>query len=221
MSEDTAPPAADRSVEEGGVYSNSAASLYSQSLRSGEWPTAASMMWDDLMDEDADQDVVLDGAVPTVRGGHGGGLIELPLSYNLTGHTGSFMYMAPEVFNRKPYNESVDVFSLGVILYELFSRSLLIYTHTPANSARDCEHYASRVAEGYRPKHPKTVPDDVWAIIEACWQQNPAARPAASEVLQQLQGLLPAGTDLSRLQGLRWPEPGQAVRTLWQAQHLS
>lgn len=46
------------------------------------------------------------------------------------------------------------------------------------------------VAKGFRPKRPKPVPDEIWTIIEACWQQDPAARPAASEVLQQLQQLL-------------------------------
>jgi hypothetical protein len=45
-----------------------------------------------------EQELLLDGGVPAVGGVHGGALIELPLSYNLTGHTGSFMYMAPEVF---------------------------------------------------------------------------------------------------------------------------
>lgn len=94
------------------------------------------------------------------------------------------------VLQRKAYNEAVDVFSLGVILYELFSRTLLIYTHTPANDASDCERYAARVAEGYRPKRPKSIPDEVWRIIEACWQQEPTDRPAASDVLRQLQQLL-------------------------------
>lgn len=52
-----------------------------------------------MQEEDADQEQLLDGPVPPVGAGHGGGLIELPLSYNLTGHTGSYMYMAPECFN--------------------------------------------------------------------------------------------------------------------------
>ena len=46
---------------------------------------------------ETDQELLLDSAVPAVGSGHGG-LIELPLSYNLTGHTGSLMYMAPEVY---------------------------------------------------------------------------------------------------------------------------
>jgi hypothetical protein len=49
-------------------------------------------------EDEVEQELLLDGGVPAVAGVHGGALIELPLSYNLTGHTGSFMYMAPEVY---------------------------------------------------------------------------------------------------------------------------
>jgi hypothetical protein len=55
-----------------------------------------------LQEDDVEQELLLDGCVPPVGSGHGGAQIELPLSYNLTGHTGSFMYMAPEVYNVSP-----------------------------------------------------------------------------------------------------------------------
>ena len=38
----------------------------------------------------------------------------------MTGQTGSYMYMAPEVFNSKPYDEKADVFSFGCMLSEMF-----------------------------------------------------------------------------------------------------
>lgn len=96
----------------------------------------------------------------------------------------------PLLLQHKPYNESVDVFSMGVMLYELFSRSLLIYTHTPANNPEDCEHYAAQISNGFRPKRVKAMTDEVWELIEACWDQDPAARPAARVVLLRLQRLL-------------------------------
>jgi serine/threonine protein kinase len=34
---------------------------------------------------------------------------------------GSPLYMAPELVNRQPYNEKVDVWSLGVVTYQLLS----------------------------------------------------------------------------------------------------
>ena len=36
-----------------------------------------------------------------------------------TGTTGSCVYMAPEVHLLQPYNEKVDVFSFGVMMYEV------------------------------------------------------------------------------------------------------
>ncbi|CAN0454116.1 unnamed protein product, partial [Laminaria digitata] len=39
--------------------------------------------------------------------------------YNMTGETGSARYMAPEVAESRPYNEKVDVYSYGVILWEM------------------------------------------------------------------------------------------------------
>ncbi len=46
-------------------------------------------------------------------------------TFDLTGKTGSFMYMAPEVFDSEAYNEKADVFSFACIMSELFSRFIL------------------------------------------------------------------------------------------------
>jgi serine/threonine protein kinase len=40
--------------------------------------------------------------------------------YEMTGETGSYRYMAPEVFRHEPYNTKVDVYSYAMILYYLF-----------------------------------------------------------------------------------------------------
>lgn len=41
--------------------------------------------------------------------------------YKMTGETGSYRFMAPEVFQHKTYNEKVDVYSYAVIVYWVFS----------------------------------------------------------------------------------------------------
>jgi serine/threonine protein kinase len=46
-------------------------------------------------------------------------LREASAKYELTGQTGSLMYMAPEVYNGQPYNEKADVFSFGMMMYEV------------------------------------------------------------------------------------------------------
>ena len=39
----------------------------------------------------------------------------------MTGGTGTMRYMAPEVYLNKPYSLKVDVYSLGLIIYYLFT----------------------------------------------------------------------------------------------------
>ncbi|CAM9860297.1 unnamed protein product [Discosporangium mesarthrocarpum] len=39
--------------------------------------------------------------------------------YEMTGETGSMRYMAPEVVESLPYNEKVDVYAFGLLLWEM------------------------------------------------------------------------------------------------------
>ncbi len=45
--------------------------------------------------------------------------------FDLTTQTGSALYMSPETHLGQPYNEKTDVFSFGMVLYELMARSVL------------------------------------------------------------------------------------------------
>ena len=40
-------------------------------------------------------------------------------NYAMTGYTGSLRYMAPEVAQRLPYNEKVDVYSYGIMVWQM------------------------------------------------------------------------------------------------------
>jgi serine/threonine protein kinase len=58
-------------------------------------------------------------------------------TYKMSGNTGTLIYMAPEVALNKPYTEKVDIYSFGIILWQLasgvvpFSGTYYIYTYTP------------------------------------------------------------------------------------------
>ena len=48
----------------------------------------------------------------------------------LTSIKGTPLYMAPELVQEQPYNHTVDLWSLGVILYELFVGQPPFYTNS-------------------------------------------------------------------------------------------
>jgi len=103
------------------------------------------------------------------------------------------MYMAPEIFQRQPYCETVDAFSFGTILYEVFSGSLLLVSHTDVGSPRAATTYAHRVALGYRPAMPKQFPLELSRIIMACWMADGLERPLFSEIVGALKDIRSKG----------------------------
>jgi len=65
--------------------------------------------------------------------------------YKLTGCTGSRRYMAPEVCFNDPYNEKADVYSFGMMLYQVAS---LV---TPFDGYSSYDHEKEVLRGGYRP----------------------------------------------------------------------
>ena len=104
--------------------------------------------------------------------------------------TGSFLYMSPETLKGERYDARADIFSLGVLLYELFSG---VITSTvvvgPTFNPRAAEDYARRVSEGFRREISRTVPPVIRELISDCWAQDPEARPTAREVHERLASL--------------------------------
>ena len=44
--------------------------------------------------------------------------------------------------------------------------------------------------EGLRPPRPDAVPEEMWKLMEDCWDQEPAIRPVFTEVRQRLASIL-------------------------------
>ncbi|KAJ3673386.1 hypothetical protein LUZ60_006760 [Juncus effusus] len=101
--------------------------------------------------------------------------------YKLTGETGSYRYMAPEVFRHRRYDKKVDVFSFAMILYEMLEGE-------PPLS--NCEPYeaAKYVADGRRPSfRSKNHIPDLKDLIEVCWSPDMNQRPSFIEILKKLE----------------------------------
>lgn len=103
------------------------------------------------------------------------------LSSNST--AGTPEWMAPEVLRNEPSNEKCDVYSFGVILWEL---ATLCVPWTGLNPMQVVG------AVGFQNRR-LVIPEDIDAtvaqIIRDCWENDPRLRPSFSQLISRLKGL--------------------------------
>jgi serine/threonine protein kinase len=99
--------------------------------------------------------------------------------------TGTAAYLSPEQVMRGVVGPATDVYSLGLVLLECFTRTLA-FPGTPVESALA------------RLEHAPVIPDHVPAhwrdALTAMMQFNPVARPAASDLVVMMRDLVIADT---------------------------
>jgi serine/threonine protein kinase len=124
-------------------------------------------------------------------------------TYHLTGHTGSLRYMSPEVARYLPYNLSADVYSFGILLWQLYSMSM------PFETMSRSAHSQFVVYGGERPPLDPAWPESLQEIMTTCWQEVPYQRPTMKDVCYLLQQEL---NTLEEATGKCSPRPSVARR---------
>jgi serine/threonine protein kinase len=95
-------------------------------------------------------------------------------------------WAAPEVLIEEEPTAASDVYSLGVTMWECFSRAKLPYADFQTHSG-----VTSQVLQGKRPPRPARVTNTaVWNLIQSTWAVAPSARPLAGEIAMQLEAIL-------------------------------
>ncbi|KAH9759300.1 serine/threonine-protein kinase STY46 [Citrus sinensis] len=105
----------------------------------------------------------------------------------MTAETGTYRWMAPEVIEHQPYNHRADVFSFGIVLWELVTGKLPYDDLTPLQAA------VGVVQKGLRPTIPVHTHPILVDLLERCWQRDPSLRPDFSEITELLQHLAQRG----------------------------
>jgi len=107
----------------------------------------------------------------------------------MTRCVGTWRWMAPEVFSSHDYDERVDVFSFGVLMFEVLSGEIP-YAHTWPVNAQANPRIGLHIINGHRPNIrlvQSGCPGKVVQLMQDCWASDPAVRPHFSQVRQQLQ----------------------------------
>ncbi|KAL8158826.1 hypothetical protein V2J09_000363 [Rumex salicifolius] len=99
----------------------------------------------------------------------------------MTSETGTYRWMAPEVIEHKPYGHKADVFSFGIVMWELLTGKIPYEYLTPLQAA------VGVVQKNLRPTIPKGTHPMLSSLLERCWQKNPNLRPDFSETIDILQ----------------------------------
>jgi len=100
----------------------------------------------------------------------------------LTSNLGTYAWAAPEIFstdNIVSYNLKVDVYSFGMVLWELWERKVP-FSHYHQFDIADA------VREGKRPQISMNCPPALKTLIRRCWAQSATRRPKFSQIVRIL-----------------------------------
>lgn len=112
----------------------------------------------------------------------------------MTAIIGTSWYMAPEVYKGESYNQKCDVFSFGIMMYQIVFDS-----SKPYGSAAFMIEQKVAMEPEFRPKIPNLeqvdnvlsskVIDTLINLMKRCWKHESLERPSFEEVCQELEHL--------------------------------
>lgn len=109
---------------------------------------------------------------------------DVDTNFTMTGETGSYRYMAPEVFRHEFYGPAVDVYAASMIFYQLFCFQQPFAGLNPVDAAKMAS------AEALRPTLAQgLMPPELSRIVRSMWNPDDMARPTFVNLIDQLEPL--------------------------------
>eukprot|EP00003_Mantamonas_plastica_P030392 TRINITY_DN752_c0_g1_i10.p1 TRINITY_DN752_c0_g1~~TRINITY_DN752_c0_g1_i10.p1 ORF type:complete len:703 (+),score=199.97 TRINITY_DN752_c0_g1_i10:2276-4384(+) len=99
-------------------------------------------------------------------------------------HVGCGRYMAPEITRGEPYTEKVDVYSYGMMLWEMFTGQV------PFSDLEATPAAFKAATNNARPPIPEDeLDEEIVELIQQCWHPKPDERPSFTEIISALQDM--------------------------------
>jgi serine/threonine protein kinase len=109
------------------------------------------------------------------------GLSNLIHKQNLGKVVGILPYIAPEILQGHSYTSASDIYSFGMIMYEVLTGFLPFYDKNWDDSV-----FKKAIIGGLRPEITVKIIPQLEEIIKSCWQNNPQDRPKTKELEKNL-----------------------------------
>ncbi|KAL3267824.1 hypothetical protein HHI36_006957 [Cryptolaemus montrouzieri] len=95
-------------------------------------------------------------------------------------------WMAPESIEQFLCTSKSDVWSFGIVLWEIGTLGAFPYDSIP----NDCilEYLLQSVKKGIRLMRPEICTDELYSLMLKCWSENPDERPSFKEIEEHLSG---------------------------------
>ncbi|EDO49467.1 predicted protein, partial [Nematostella vectensis] len=90
-------------------------------------------------------------------------------------------WMAIESLEDYTYTTKSDVWSYGVLLWEMESGGLMPYAGMSGVEILE------RLKQGYRLEKPSCCSQELYAIMYECWNPEPKNRPSFSDIVHRLE----------------------------------
>jgi len=113
-------------------------------------------------------------------------------SYSEMTSCGTPAWTAPEVLRNERYTESVDVYSFGILMWELVTRD------EPHKNTPPFQVVFAVGNQGIRPTLPSSCPTEFGALLQECWSENARDRPPFGEIMNRLERMLAMEMQLER-----------------------
>ncbi|XP_034454522.1 tyrosine-protein kinase ITK/TSK [Hippoglossus hippoglossus] len=92
-------------------------------------------------------------------------------------------WSAPEVIKYCKFSSKSDIWSFGVIMWEIYNEGRLPYEN------RSNTEVVESLNAGLRLLKPRLAPDAVYQLMDWCWKEKPDDRPSFAHVLHELAAL--------------------------------